>query len=139
VELDADVLMRVGRFLERQGDLQADAQAVQALPGALVGRLHDAGATAGNDRNAHLRRRPRQLDRLAVVMILRANARATEDRDCRWQQIKQTLGVAKLLVDQAADVAVPMGGCGHGRTLLSPEHQPDQCGAGDSGCQIAST
>ncbi len=82
VEGLADVLVRVIVLLVRQLDVQADAGRL-AVKSALVGRFHDAGTAAGNDRKSGVRQKSRDLFGKLVIGMVVGRACAAEDADRR--------------------------------------------------------
>src|SRR5688572_22903699 len=75
-----DVLVGVLALLVGQLDVQAHARALP-LEGALVHRLHDPGAAAGNHREPGFRKTLADVLGHLVVRMLGRDARAAEDRD----------------------------------------------------------
>src|SRR5687767_5980691 len=79
-EVDEAVDVGVGTLLEGKLDIAADGLAL-SLAGALVRGLHDAGAGAGDDREARLGKELRRFLRGTVLRIIRTSAGRSEDRD----------------------------------------------------------
>jgi hypothetical protein len=79
----------IGRLLVRQLDVEPDGHAL-AFEGALVGRLHDAGAAAGDHGEAGIGEQPRNFFGELIVVRIPRNARAAEDRHRRAHR-RQTL------------------------------------------------
>ncbi len=80
VEIDGDGVVLVRRLLLRQGDGEAHGRAA-GFEGALVRRLHDAGAAAGNDGVARLRESTSQVLRQLEEGVVVSDPRGAVDSD----------------------------------------------------------
>ena len=73
----------------RKQDVQADRGGASAVRSA-VDRFHEAGAAAGDDREAGIGQQSRNEFRLLVVIVMRLHARAAEHAH-RWADTAQPL------------------------------------------------
>jgi len=78
VEVERDVAVGVAGLLVRQLDREADRQRA-GVPSAAVGRLHQAGAAARDDRHARLADRASDLAGELVVGVVGLRARGAEE------------------------------------------------------------
>jgi len=91
----ADVLVGIADLLVRQLDIQPDAGRF-AVKRALVGRLHDAGAAAGNDRKSGIGKQACDLFGELVIGLAGLGARAAEDAHGGMDLVKPVGGRNKL-------------------------------------------
>jgi hypothetical protein len=77
-EVDGEVDEAVAGLLEGQLDVAPDGQRAR-LPRSLVGRLHDAGTTAGDDGESGFPEEARGLDTGCVLRVVRGRAGRPED------------------------------------------------------------
>ena len=80
VEVEADVDVVVLELLVRQLDVEPDRRHAGVARAAVAG-LHDAGAAAGDDREARPAQHRGRLARLGVHRVVARRARRAEDRD----------------------------------------------------------
>jgi len=105
VELERDVAVGVAALLEGQLDVEADGQRAGVL-GAVVGRLHQAGTAAGDDRHAALADDAGGRARELVVRVVRRRARGAEEARGRTDVRKRLEAHPKLVADALDPVLV---------------------------------
>ena len=117
-EVEADGLVRVGRLLVGQADVQADGRAA-GVERALVGGLHDARAAAGDDGQASADQFPADGLGGGVERVAGRRPRAAEHRDGRADAGHRLEALDELAHDpQHAPALAGAGGRRHRRFLF---------------------